>query len=213
MTLEYFNQWKDNFMHSKDFIAAENFSIESDKKAIMAPEYTEWYRCLDIDPTKIHTIITFDSVHPFNYCADGLALSSLDEATPAMNKLYEKIYKDLGYEYDYEDNCKEKWLERGCLCLPMQLTRTSGKRTLVEYYWVDIMFEYLKLFLYDNQPRAFLLLDQFQDILPIDYKKTNDLGHLILISKIKDLLTTSENYFEAINNFIKKNYDLNMIWT
>lgn len=213
MTLDDFKQWKDDFMNRKEFFAAQEESLRLDKEMIQAPEPEDWYRVFDIDPTQIHTIITGDSIYPYNYCADGLAFSSLDDSTPAMNKLHAKIYKDLGYEYDYGDNCKEKWLERGCLCLPLQLTRTSGRRTLREFHWVNLMLEYLDLFLYDNQPRAFLLLDQFQEMLPIDESRIKETGSLVIIEHIDTLLAAPQNYFQQINAFIKRNYNLNMNWT
>ena len=185
------------------------------RKNILSPCRDYWFSSLQFDDyEKIHTIITADRPYYEEFASDGLAYSSIDDADWAMNKLYAKLYKDLGITYDTYDNNKERWKEQGILLLPIELTTLSGNPSYKMNLWRPFTEKVLNYFLRDSQQRAFLLFDQYSRYyMPNLFRGREDDNHLVIQNDIRYPSFMQGDIFNRVNAFVQEHYNIKIDWS
>jgi uracil DNA glycosylase len=206
-------EWYENEIQQPYFLKIMETAERFNAHTLLSPSREYWFRAFEFpDITKIHTIITGSRPHCEAYAADGFAFSSIDDTDREMGLLYRKLFTELGVTYDQYDNSKQKWLDRGILCMPMELTTVSGNGICNNTLWLPFTKRVLRYFIEDEQMRAFVFLDKY-------WWKANELffdkqerPHLYIQSDIRDPAFQKERIFTLVNKFVEKNYNYNIDW-
>jgi uracil-DNA glycosylase len=211
---DLWKEWLKNEIR-KDYIQRIIEQAEREEKNfIVSPDRELWFQSLEFPSfTKIHTIIIGNQPYHESALADGFAFSSLDDGDVWMRKLHQKIYIDTGMQYDQWDCTKNRWLDRGILCFPMELTQISGKWNQERNLWRPFTTTVLRKFIEDIQLRAFVFLDRYSSNTPNLFYDKPSWPHLCIQSDMRypDFMTTP--IFIRVSDFVRKNYEIEIDWT
>ena len=207
-------KWYENEMQQPYFTKILETAEQIDNKEMLSPDRTLWLKALEFpDISKIHTIIIASKPYNDAYAADGYAFSCIDEADYEMGLLYRKLNNELGVVYDQFDNSKERWVQQGILPLCIELTAKCGQFMDNSMLWRPFTTKVLRYFLDDDQLRAFIFLDRYSSqILDLFYDK-HEKEHLIIQQDIRKPEFQTAAIFNPVNNFIMRNYSLNIDWS
>ena len=185
------------------------------KVALLSPDRDYWFDCLRFpDYNKIHTIIVGNSPYPFNYASDGFAFSSLDDVDTEIQRLYAKLYADLGVCYRLSDNTKQRWLDQGILCFPLSLTTPSGKANRYDPLWHPFTESILNYFITDEQMRAYLFFDYTTSYrMPRLFMNKLEQSHLFIQRDIYTPEFMKGDIFNTVNDFIWEKYQKVIDWS
>ena len=185
------------------------------QKGILSPDPDHWFDCLRFpDITKINTIIVGNSPYIHSYAADGFAFSSLDDVDTEMQRLYAKIYADLGVCYNLSDNTKQRWLDQGILCFPLSFTTPSGKAYRYDPLWHPLTENILHYFITEKQIRAYLFFDYSTSYrMPRLFHDKMNQPHLFIQRDIYTPEFMKGDIFNTVNDFIWKNYQKELDWS
>lgn len=187
-----------------------------DKGELVIPAKEYWNAHLmfpNIDDIKV--IIIGDTPFRQWYASDGFAFSSLDPDAIdyQMRRLYDKLYYEIGVVYDRSDNSKQKWLDRGILCLPHTPLIYKNDKDLTKQLR-GRSEDLLSLLASDDIPRAFVSLLSYPtgNIFRI-LNRAKENGHLVVQVPMTEQEFMKIPIFTAVNNFILTQYKTIIDWT
>lgn len=175
-----------------------------ERDTLLYPEREDWFRPLsfsNIEQVKVVITETRPSVEP--YAADGLAWSSLDLPSHAMQVMYRKLYNELGVTYNQLDHTKDRWAEQGILLLPIELTATSNP-IRAQSVWEEFTFSVIEVLMQSKQTRFFLFLDDQHEWRALN----NPHHHPTLSATIYD----NTPIFSPVDNFVTSHYGVTIDW-
>lgn len=182
------------------------------KDYLIFPDRSLYERVLDFPNIEDIKIIITDSqptVEP--YAADGLAWSSLDLPTHAMQGLYRKLYDDLRVTYDQSDHKKDRWAEQGVLLLNMELTSLSTPE-MTPTIWEGYTLSILQALLLSPQPRFFLFFDE----QTLWSELSNPHRHMIVRGEFNGrsikVIEGPSDFFRKIDTFTERHYSTIIDW-
>lgn len=137
----------------------KGLSVRYDKGELVVPAKEYWNNYLNFDIGDIKVVIIGDCPYREWYASDGFAFSSLSPSAInfVMARLYDKLYYEIGVRYDKNDNSKEKWLDRGILCLPYYPILYHQDES-IEYDLREQSEDVLRFLIEDSRPKAFISL-------------------------------------------------------
>lgn len=209
--------WKEwyNEELNKDYVKAIIAKAEAEnRKEVVSPDREYWFQAFEFPEfEKIHTVIVGDMPYYESAFADGFAFSSWDDGNDIMRRIYRKIYLDTGIIYDQTDNSKQKWLDRGILCMPMELTQLGGRQRQDRRLWKPFTITILRKFLTDIQARAFIFLDNSVSYRDKIFYDKEQWQHLWIQADPRGPRFFEIPIFDRVNDFVWKNYGINIDWS
>lgn len=210
---EKWEKWLNNEMHQPYFLQIEEEAKKMYASQDLTPVLELWYNSLSFpNMEKINVIIVGNQPFYESYASDGFAFSSIDEIDFEMGLLYKKIYKDLNIIYNQQDNTKDRWLQQGILCFPMNLTAPSGVKNYYSKLWLPFTTKVLKYWMHERRPKAFLFFDQYTQNIPKFLWDKKSLPHLFIQKNIRTYDFMNEPIFSRVNAFIKEQYNYDIMW-
>lgn len=193
----------------------KDLSARYDKGELVVPAKEYWNNYLNFDIGDIKVVIIGDCPYKEWYASDGFAFSSLlpNATNFVMSRLYDKLYYEIGVQYDKNDNSKEKWLDRGILCLPYYPIIYNQDES-IEYDLREQSEDVLRFLIEDSRPKVFISLISYntKTVTELLYKAEKN-GHLAIQVPIISKEFMKIPIFTATNNFILKEYKTILDWT